>query len=144
MPELNLRVLYPDAYTEDVYVMVSDEILEAIRSHDRMEAAYRRRKYYHKAQYSLDGGDGIEYSALLDQITPQEICETKLIVQEIHTAIAALPEKQARRVYAHFILGLTVTEIARREGVSIASVSESLRRGLKNLREKMEKSFIQP
>jgi len=144
VPELNLRVLYPDAYTEDVYVVVSDEILEAIRSHDRMEAAYRRRKYYHKAQYSLDGGDGIEYSALLDQITPQEICETKLIIQELYTAIAALPEKQARRVYARFILGLTVTEIAQREGVSIASVSESLRNGLKSLREKMEKFYMQP
>lgn len=142
MPELNLRDLYPDAYTEDFYVIVSDEILEAIRSHDRMEAAYRRRKYYHKAQYSLDRGDGIEYTALFDQITPQEICETKLIVQELHTAIAALPAKQARRVYAHFILGLTETEIAQREGVSIASVSESLRRGLKSLREKMKKFFM--
>ena len=32
-------------------------------------------------------------------------------------AISSLPDKQAKRIYAHFILGMTKKDIARAEGV---------------------------
>ena len=38
-------------------------------------------------------------------------------MQEPHAAIASLPNKQAKRIYAHFILGMTKQDIARAEGV---------------------------
>ena len=37
-------------------------------------------------------------------------------MQELHAAIASLPNKQAKRIYAHFILGMTKQDIARAEG----------------------------
>ena len=40
-----------------------------------------------------------------------------MTIQELYTAISRLPDKQAKRIYAHFILGLTKQDIARAEGV---------------------------
>ena len=45
----------------------------------------------------------------------------------------ALPEKQAKRIYARYYLGMRVSEIAAAEGVDPSCVRESIRRGLKQL-----------
>ena len=47
-------------YKTDYIIEVPDEVAAVMKEHDRLEAAYRRRTYYHKAHYSLDRGDGIE------------------------------------------------------------------------------------
>lgn len=49
MKMINLRELYPDVYKTDTYVEVSEEVLDAIQSAQRMEATYERRMYRHKA-----------------------------------------------------------------------------------------------
>ena len=116
-----------------LYTSVPDEVAAIMLEYDRLDAAYRRRTYYHKAHYSLDRGDGIEYEALFVSMTPCEIYERKVTMEQLHAAMASLPDKQAKRVYAHYFLGLTVTAIAKSEGVSAASVSESIQRGLRNM-----------
>ena len=42
-----------------------------------------------------------------------------------------LPEKQAKRIYARYYLGMKVNEIAEVEGVDPSRVRDSIRRGLK-------------
>ena len=133
MTKINLREHYPNYYNTDYIIEVPDEVAAIMLEYDRLDAAYRRRTYYHKAHYSLDRGDGIEYEALFVSMTPCEIYERKVTMEQLHAAIAALPDKQAKRVYAHYFLGLTVTAIAKSEGVSAASVSESIQRGLRNM-----------
>ena len=54
MKKINLRELYPDAYTTDFFVNVTEDVLETIRASERAEAAYERKMYRYKAQYSLD------------------------------------------------------------------------------------------
>lgn len=66
-------------------------------------------------------------------MTPCEIYERKVTMEQLHAAMASLPDKQAKRIYAHYFLGLTVTAIAKSEGVSAASVSESIQRGHRNM-----------
>ena len=100
---------------------------------DHKEAAYRLRTYRHKAYYSLDRNDGIEHEALFVALSPHELYERKVTMQELHAAISRLPNKQAKRIYAHFILGMSVTDIARAEGVAKSRVSDSIRRGLRNM-----------
>ena len=70
MKTINLREQYPDFYSTDTYVEVPDEVATFMQEYDRKESAYRRRTYYHKAFYSLDRGDGIEYDALFLSVTP--------------------------------------------------------------------------
>ena len=64
MQKINLRDLYPDAYKTDVFVDVAEEVLTAIRDQQQDDAAYERRKFRHKAYYSLNREDGIENDAL--------------------------------------------------------------------------------
>ena len=47
--------------------------------------------------------------------------------------VMKLPEKQAKRIYARYYLGMAVNEIAEVEGVDPSRVRDSIRRGLKQL-----------
>ena len=116
MKVINLRDIYPH-YTQDCFVEVTDEVADLFSEFDHKEAAYRLRTYRHKAYYSLDRNDGIEHEALFVALSPHELYERKVTMQELHTAISRLPDKQAKRIYAHFILGMTKKDIARAEGV---------------------------
>ena len=106
MAIINLRDYYP-FYTSDCFMEVSEEIADMFKEFDRKEAAYRLRTYRHKAYYSLDRDDGLEHEAIFVALSPHELYERKVTMQELHAAIASLPDKQAKRIYAHFILGMT-------------------------------------
>ena len=116
MAIINLRDYYP-FYTSDCFMEVSEEVAEMFKEFDRKEAAYRLRTYRHKAYYSLDRDDGLEHEAVFVALSPHELYERKATMQELHAAIASLRDKQAKRIYAHFILGMTKQDIARAEGV---------------------------
>ena len=132
MAIINLRDYYP-FYTSDCFMEVSEEIADMFKEFDRKEAAYRLRSYRHKAYYSLDRDDGLEHEAVFVALSPHELYERKVTMQELHAAIASLPDKQAKRIYARYYLGMTVNEIAEVEGVDPSRVRDSIRRGLKQL-----------
>ncbi|MFR1124847.1 MAG: RNA polymerase sigma factor [Faecalibacterium prausnitzii] len=132
MAIINLRDYYP-FYTSDCFMEVSEEVAEMFKEFDRKEAAYRLRTYRHKAYYSLDRDDGLEHEAVFVALSPHELYERKVTMQELHAAIASLPDKQAKRIYARYYLGMTVNEIAEVEGVDPSRVRDSIRRGLKQL-----------
>ena len=132
MLKINLRDYYP-FYQYDSFVEVPEEVAEAMQEFDRQENAYQRRMYRNNAQYSLDQKDGIEHDILLVSLSPWEIFERKVTYVQIHTAVASLPEKQAKRIYAHYFLGMSKTAIAKAEGVGKATVCESIKLGLKNI-----------
>ncbi len=132
MQKINLRELYPDVYKTDVFVDVAEEVLAAIRGQEKDDAAYERRKFWHKAHYSLNREDGIENDALNRPLIPEEVLEQKQLREEVYAALMQ-PAIQARRIYARFYLGMTVAEIARIEGADRRRVWESIRRGLKKL-----------
>ena len=133
MQKINLRELYPDVYKTDVFVDVAEEVLAAIRGQEKDDAAYERRKFRHKAHYSLDYGNGIEKAAHQAVLTPEELLEEKQQRELLYATVMSLPEKQAKRIYARFYLGMTAVEIAHAEGVHPSRVRESIRRGLKKL-----------
>ena len=133
MKKVNLRELYPSIYPSDVYIEVEDEVEEVFASDRKKEAAYERQMYRHKAQYSLDRNDGIALETLVHGLTPDTILEEQQLRKELFEAVRTLPEKQARRVYAHFYLGMSITEIARQEGVSKGRITDSIQKGLKKL-----------
>ena len=140
MAIINLRDYYP-FYTSDCFMEVSEEVAEMFKEFDRKEAAYRLRTYRHKAYYSLDRDDGLEHEAVFVSLSPHELYERKISMQELHAAISSLPDKQAKRIYAHFILGMTKKDIALAEGVDEKVVRVAIERGLKNL-EKYLKKFL--
>ena len=136
MTTINLKDFYY-WYIQDQFIEVSEEVAEALRASVRYEAAYQRRLTRHKAQYSLDCEDGIEYSACLHEPTPQELLERMELFVRLWNALNSLPEIQGRRIDAHIILGKSIKEIAEAEGVHEESVRQSIKRGL----ERMKKLF---
>ena len=142
MKKINLRELYPDVYTTDFFVDVTEEVMETIRAAERAEAAYERKMYRYKAQYSLDCENGIENAVLLKPQTPEMLLEEKQLREQLYAAVMALPEKQAKRIYARYYLGMRVSEIATAEGVDQSRVRDSIRRGLKKLEKNSNKSSV--
>lgn len=132
MQSINLRDYY-SFYGVDIFVDVSDEVAAALLKAERLERNYIRRVFWNKAHYSLDAGDGIENDTLFVSLSPCEVYERKIASQQLYAAIAALPDKQGRRIYAHYILGMSKTEIARAEGVRESAVRDTIERGLKNM-----------
>lgn len=65
-------------------------------------------------------------------LTPEEIILDEENCSTLYAAIDQLPLIQARRVYAHYILGKSKTEIAGFENVVESSICSSIRRGVKN------------
>ena len=140
MQTINLKQYYPFC-KEDIFVEVSDEIVEAFLLDKRAEAARDRKMFRYKAFYSLDCNDGIENAAISwAQPSPEEI----LLEREERAAhlrlLAALPEAlahatptQARRVHAYYIAGIRQPEISRIDGVHSSKVSVAIRRGLRNM-----------
>ena len=99
MKKINLRELYPDVYTTDFFVDVTEEVMETIRAAERAEAAYERKMYRYKAQYSLDCENGIENAVLLKPQTPEiikplgEMYMEEVTADDIRLALVPLSKK---------------------------------------------------
>lgn len=139
MKKIRLKDEYP-WYPDDVYIEVSEEVAEAFLNFARSEKAQREKIRYHRAFYSLDAGDGIERDIVFVSASPQELYERKVSCEELYSAMNKLPEKQSKRVYAKYFLGMTETKIAQIEGVSVMAISKSIAAGLKRI-EKILKNF---
>ena len=120
MAIINLRDFYP-YYTMDSFIEVPDEVAEIMAEFDRE--------------------DGIEHSALFVALSPCEIYERKVTMQELYAAISSLPDKQAKRIYAHFVLGMSKTDIARAEGVDEKVVRLAIERRLRNMEKFLKNNF---
>lgn len=137
---INLRDFYP-WYTQDEYIEIPHEVAAELFSDKRYEAAYWRRVYYNKAQYSLDAGDGIENEVCLSAPSPDDVIEHRQAVCCLCEALAILPEKQARRIVAHYIYGRSIADIAEAEGIARSSVYESIKRGLQTIKNLLKDSY---
>lgn len=140
MATINLRDHYP-FYQQDIYVDVPESVVMQLSQWEREERTYNQKKRRYQAVYSLDWGDGLESQALFSVMSPDEHYEKKLTREQLHTAISALPDKQAKRIYAHCVLGMSKSAIAVSEGVSSVAVSASIFRGLRQLEQFFKKTY---
>ncbi len=138
MTKINLREFYP-WYKEDTYVDVPDEVAETLRAGRRAEHAQKHKIAYHKAYYSLDCDDGIEYSACRMEPSPEALLLQQERTEALCQALNTLSEKQGLRVDACIICGMSYRAVARAEGIDKSSVRESVRVGLKHMRNYLKK-----
>lgn len=114
-------------------VEVEDSIGAVIIEDRRLEDNLSRKERYHC--YSLDAVqfEGVEYS---DGETPESILVSDEYSGELQKAFGSLTEVQKERV-RRLADGLSINEIARREGVAPNAVMKSI----KGVREKLKKFF---
>ena len=143
MKKINLRDYYP-YYTQDMIVEVPDEVADILREYKLAEAAYFLRTYRHKAYFSLDYDINVEHEAMVLVLTPADIFEQKEEHARLYEALASLPEKQRNRITSHFLLGMSLSDIAKSEGTGVSSVHEGIQRGLRRLKKNLEKMNTDP
>ncbi|MEE1351667.1 MAG: sigma-70 family RNA polymerase sigma factor [Clostridia bacterium] len=132
MKKLNLKNEYY-WITKDEYIEIPDAVAEIFTDFAKAEHRYLEKVRYHKAFYSLDGGNGIEKDIIFVSQLPDELYEKKLSQAELYAAISQLPETQAKRIYAHYFQNLTYSEIAKSDGVDESAVRHSVKRGLRQI-----------
>ena len=112
MKEINLRDYYP-FYTKDNIVEVPDEVADLLREYKLSEAAHFLRTYRHKAYFSLDYDKNVERDALVVVLAPEDILIHEEEHGRLYQAITLLPEKQRNRICSHYLLGMSLSEIAK-------------------------------
>ena len=137
MIEINLREFYPECYKSDYFVEVPDEVAELLILLRRHEQSQRRRIYKYKAQYSLDIYENVERETVLKYPSAEEVFEQLAEQEQLYDAMMALTHKQRTRLYAHFFLNMSYTQIVKQEGVDVTSVKESVQRAIKQLQKKI-------
>lgn len=137
MYTINLKDHYPDAHPEDVFVEVSDEVHHALVELKHKEDALIRKIYRYHAYHSLDDTClAWEQCALCPPENPCDVIERQYHLLGINEAIRSLPHKQAQRCYDYYYLGLQMQDIAKKEGVTVASVSECIKSALITLQDR--------
>ena len=139
MATIKLNSYYPHL-TERITMEVSDEIAVTLSIGGRLCDSYKRRKREHD-ECSLDGTPGFEADVTYPPLTPEEIMEQAEDRAALYAALDRLPPVQARRVYARFILGRSVGQIARAENVEERNVRETINKGLRCLKKYLDFSF---
>jgi len=137
MATINLWEFYP-WYTHDEFTDVPDAIAAELFADRRYQKAHERRVKRNKAQYSLDAEDGIESAAICSAHSPAAACEMMERHCNLCRALNSLPEIQGRRIDAHYLLGMSQSEIAEAEGVSKSAVSKAIEKGLAAMKKYLE------
>ncbi len=132
---------YYDWYKKGTLIDIADDIAEVLQDFIRDGVAYQVKNYRHKAYYSLDRGDGIERDALQAALSPHEVIERRHTTELLYAAIASLSDKQAKRIYAHYFLGMSKAAIAKTEDVAASSVKESISRGVRQIQKFFGENF---
>lgn len=136
MTTIYLKRYYP-YLPKGTALEVSEEIAATLSTGGRLGDSYTRRKREH-GECSLEAGAGYESDVCRPPLTPEEILEGRELRAALYAALGQLPAAQARRVYAHYILGISKSDLARAEGVAPSQVCRSIERGLKNLAEQLK------
>ena len=139
MTTIYLKRYYP-YLPKGTALEVSGEIAATLSTGGHLGDSYTRRKREH-GECSLEAGEGYEADVIRPPLTPEEIIEGRELRAALYSAIARLPAAQARRVYAHYILGISKADLARAEGVERSVVCRSIERGLVALKNILEKSL---
>ena len=137
MIKINLKHYYPH-YTADVFIEVPDTIAIELHLFENQDAAYRMRTSRNRAYYSLDRGDELEREMLFASPSSEASFFREHLVCSLFSALQELPVAQARRIYAHYILGMSNLAIARAEGVNEGNVRKSVARGLRRLKKALQ------
>ena len=132
MVTIKLNSYYPHL-TERITMEVSDEIAVTLSIGGRCCDSYKRRKREHD-ECSLDSTPSFEANVTRPPLTPEEVMEQAEEQDALYLALDQLPPVQARRVYAHYILGKSKTDIAKAENVSENAVRDSISRGMETMK----------
>ena len=130
-----MKIKYTFVNGDESEVEVSDEIGMTITDSRRSEHAQERKARYYKSD-SLSRMEENGFDIVTTE-TPEEALISKQYFDKLYDAISQLPELQQRRLLM-LAEGLSLQEIARREGVRYYSVWKSVEAARKKIKKLLQ------
>ena len=120
------------------FVVITSEMYEVIRDGNNNDAREHMREFLFHDAYAIED-DRVPSSPLSD---PADIAESDDTYKHIIEEMLKLPGLQGRRMYQHYVLGLSVEEIADAEGVTAIAVYRSIKRAKKAMHKVFAESGV--
>lgn len=120
------------------FVVITSEMYEVIKDSKKNDAREQKRGSLYHDVYAIED-ERVPAAPLSD---PAIIAESDETYKHIINEMLKLPGLQGRRMYQHYVLGLSVEEIATAEGVAAISVYQSLQRAKKAMHKVFEESGV--
>ncbi len=120
------------------FVVITSEMYEVIKDSKNNDAREHMREFLYHDVYAIDD-DRVPLASLSD---PAAISESNDTYKHIIEEMLKLPGLQGRRMYQHYVLGLSVEEIADAEGVTAIAVYRSIKRAKKAMHKVFAESGV--
>ena len=117
------------------FVVITSEMYDVIRKSNANDAREHKRDYLYHDAYAIED-ERTPIDVLSD---PAVITESSETYSHIIDEMKKLPGRQGQRMYQHYVLGFSLEEIAKAEGVSAVAVFRSIERAKKA----MHKVFVE-
>ncbi len=116
------------------YVLIKNCHMEVFKEYHRNERKHKMREYRNNSKFSYDSITEEHHPELVDCTCEERMVDTSLLEE----ALAKLSDVQKRRIVLYFYKGYSIPEIAKLENVSKMSVDDSVKTGLKKLKEMLQ------
>ena len=120
------------------FVIITPAMYEVIAESNRNDEREQKRAYRYHDAFAIDD----ERAPVDPSSDPATLAESDDTYNHIINEMMNLPGRQGQRMYQHYVLGLSVDEIAVSEGVTAASVYESLSRAKKAIHKVFAESEV--
>ena len=130
---INLKDFYP-FYPKDEFMDIPDDLAAELFQWERDDRSHKRKSRRQNAYFSLDRDDGTEKQVSFVSRSLEEEYELRITKDELGRVMSRLPRSQADRIYAHCMDGVSISDIAHAEHISIAAVSRSISRGKRRIK----------
>lgn len=105
------------------FVVITSEMFKVIKDSKNNDSREHMREYLHDV-YAIDD-ERVPADSLSD---PANIAESDYTYKHIINKMLKLPGRQGQRMYQHYVLGLSIEEIALAEGITAIAVYRSIQR----------------
>lgn len=119
MRRINLKYLYPDKYSDNSFIDVSDVVYKELKKEIKV--------YDERLMHITD----------LVILTPKQLLCIKERNLLLYKCLLELPLQQQNRIYQVYILGYSKTAVALLEGCTEGAIRKSIKRGLLQLKKKL-------
>ena len=119
MRRINLKYLYPDKYSDNIFINVLDVVYKELKKESKV----------HDERLACTTDSVI--------LTPKQLLCIKERNLLLYKCLLGLPLQQQNRIYQVYILGYSKTAVARLEGCTEGAIRKSIKRGLLQLKKKL-------
>ena len=118
-------------------VEISDKVYEAFNKFE-LEDISQIHKYRKHIEYNEIFDNKLEERMLIKPISIEEKVESKILIEEIRTAINSLPDIQKRRLKKYYFEDMSLEQIANEENCSKVAVKYSIDIALQKISKKFK------